>query len=92
MQHVFRARFPYEVKWEPVFHNRLRMATMHFGGRRLLRVMERLKKYDEFAAAAVRLLAGDLAAAPLRVADARRRYDDDWFFDRFPNGTPIRAL
>lgn len=84
VQHAFRARFPYEVKWEPVLHNRLRMATMHFGGRRLLRVMERLKKYDEFAAASVRLLTGDLAARRSAL-HARRRYDDDWFFDRFPN-------
>ena len=35
LQHAFRARFPYEVKWEPVLHNRLRLATMHFGPRRL---------------------------------------------------------
>jgi glycosyltransferase involved in cell wall biosynthesis len=84
VQHAFRARFPYEVKWEPVLHNRLRLATMHFGSRRLVRVVERLKRYDEFAAASVRLLTGDLAA---RASTLRgmRRYDDDWFFGRFPN-------
>ena len=27
VQHAFRARFPYEVKWEPVLHNRLRLAS-----------------------------------------------------------------
>ena len=84
VQHDFRARFPYEVKWEPVLHNRLRLASIHFGPRRLRRVVERLKKHSEFAAASVRLLTGDLAA---RVSALRslRRYDDDWFFGKFPN-------
>ncbi len=84
IQHAFRARFPYEVKWEPVLHNRFRLATLHFGARRLLRVVERLKPYDEFAAASVRLLVGDLAARTMQLRALRRR-DDDWFFDRFRN-------
>jgi GT2 family glycosyltransferase len=84
VQHAFRARFPYEVKWEPVLHNRLRLATLHFGPRRLQRVVERLKRYDEFAAASVRLLTGDLAARASKVRSLRR-YDDDWFFAKFPN-------
>jgi GT2 family glycosyltransferase len=68
VQHAFRAKFPYEVKWEPVLHNRFRLATVHFGPRRLQRVVERLKKYDEFAAASVRLLTGDLAAQSAKRA------------------------
>ncbi len=84
VQHAFRARFPYEVKWEPVLHNRFRLASLHFGPRRLLRVVERLKRYDEFAAASVRLLSGDLAARAIEVR-ALRRYDDDWFFSKFKN-------
>ena len=84
VQHAFRAQFPYEVKWEPVLHNRLRLASTHFGPRRLLRVVDRLKQYDEFAAASVRLLTGDLAARTSALRSARR-YDDDWFFGKFPN-------
>jgi len=84
VQHAFRAQFPYQVKWEPVLHNRFRLAAMHFGPRRLLRVIERLKHYDEFAAAGVRLLTGDLGARTMEIR-ARRRHDDDWFFDRFPH-------
>ncbi len=82
VQHAFRARFPYEVKWEPILHNRFRMASLHFGPSRLQRVVERLKQYDEFAAASVRLLSGDLAVRSTELR-SRRRYDDDWFFDRF---------
>ncbi|MGB7761383.1 MAG: glycosyltransferase [Bryobacteraceae bacterium] len=84
VQHAFRAQFPYEVKWEPVLHNRLRLASTHFGPRRLLRVVDRLKQYDEFAAAGVRLLTGDLAGRTSTIR-AARRYDDDWFFGKFPN-------
>jgi glycosyltransferase involved in cell wall biosynthesis len=84
VQHAFRAKFPYEVKWEPVLHNRFRMAALHFGPRRLLRVVERLKQYDEFAAASVRLLSGDLAARTIELRSLRR-HDDDWFFSRFKN-------
>jgi len=84
VQHAFRARFPYEVKWEPVLHNRFRLASIHFGPRRLLRVVERLKQYDEFAAASVRLLSGDLAPRSTQLRSLRR-YDDDWFFNKFPN-------
>jgi GT2 family glycosyltransferase len=60
------------------------MASIHFGPRRLLRVVERLKQYDEFAAASVRLLSGDLGVRSMQVRSLRRR-DDDWFFDRFKN-------
>ncbi len=82
VQHAFRARFPYEVKWEPVLHNRFRLATLHFGPRRLHRVVDRLKRYDEFAAASVRLLTGDVAARSIEMR-GQRRHDDDWFFGRF---------
>ncbi len=83
VQHAFRAHFPYEVKWEPVLHNKLRLASTHFGPRRLQCVVDRLKHHDEFAAASVRLLTGDLAARTSTVR-TQRRYDDDWFFARFP--------
>lgn len=83
LQHAFRARFPYEVKWEPVLHNRMRLASVHFGPQRLARVLQRLKQYDEFAAASARLLTGDLGARQSLVR-AQRRFDDDWFFERFP--------
>jgi hypothetical protein len=82
VEHAFRQQFPYEVKWEPVLHNRLRLASIHFGSSRLKRVVERLKQYDDFAAASSRLLCGDLA---VRVTEQQRdrRFDDDWFFGKF---------
>lgn len=85
--HAFRAKFPYEVKWGPVLHNRLRLASVHFGPQRLAAVLQRLKQYDEFAEAGARLLGGDLGARCARMR-AGRRFDDDWFFARFPMGIP----
>ncbi len=82
MEHAFRPQFPYEVKWEPVLHNRLRLASAHFGTGRLHRVVERLKQYNEFGAASARLLAGDLGAHVSKMREARR-FDDDWFFGKF---------
>ncbi len=84
VRHAFRARFPYEVKWEPILHNRLRLASTHLGSRRLVRVVDRLKQYDEFAAASVRLLTGDMATRSSKLR-ASRIHDDDWFFERFRN-------
>jgi GT2 family glycosyltransferase len=82
VEHYFRPRYPYEVTWEPVIHNRLRLAALHFGPERRHRVMERLKQYTEFRAASARLEAGDVAT---RASTQRRlrRYDDDWFFRKF---------
>ena len=84
VEHTFRAHFPYEVNWEPILHNRFRLACLHFGPKRLLRVVERLKQYDEFAAASVRLLSGDLGTRTMQMR-AQQRRDDDWFFSRFQN-------
>ncbi|HTS71733.1 MAG TPA: glycosyltransferase [Terriglobia bacterium] len=82
VEHYFRPRYPYEVTWEPVLHNKLRLANVHFGVERRNRVVERLKQYKEFRAANERLAAGDVAtrASTLR---GLRRYDDDWFFHKF---------
>ncbi len=82
VEHAFRSQFPYEVKWEPVLHNRLRLATVHFRPGRLNRIIERLKQYDDFSAASARLLAGDLGARVSRM-QRKRRFDDDWFFAKF---------
>jgi glycosyltransferase involved in cell wall biosynthesis len=82
IQHAFRAQFPYQVKWAPVLHNRLRLASVHFGARRLARVLDRLKPYNEFAEAAARLLVGDIGDRCSRIRAVRQRHDDS-FFQRF---------
>ena len=82
VEHFFRPRYPYDVGWEPVLHNKLRLANVHFGPERLGRVEERLKQYAAFRAASARLAAGDVEARASRMRSLRR-YDDDWFFRKF---------
>ncbi len=82
VEHFFRPRYPYEVGWEPVLHNKLRLATIHFGPERRRRVVERLTQYAAFPAARARLAAGDVEDRAYWM-HAERRFDDDWFFDRF---------
>jgi GT2 family glycosyltransferase len=80
--HFFRKERPYRVEWEAVLYNKLRLAAIHFGDERRQRVAERLKSNGAFPAALTRLDASDAAVRRSRL-DALRRYDDDWFFDKF---------
>jgi GT2 family glycosyltransferase len=80
--HLFRSAHPYAVNWEAMLHNILRVTMLHFGDARTERVVEALRTNAAFPAAFARLAQGDTwqRRAALR---AQRRYDDDWFFERF---------
>jgi glycosyltransferase involved in cell wall biosynthesis len=82
VEHYFRARHPYEVPWEPVLYNKLRLATVHFSPERLALVEERLSRFPGFQAARERLAASDVQARASKVRSLRR-YDDAWFFSKF---------
>ncbi len=80
--HLFRDRHPYELRWETVLHNRLRLALVHFDQRRIARVVEALHAHCGFAGAVA--LAADSDVLTRRAAmTGRRQRDADWFFDRF---------
>jgi GT2 family glycosyltransferase len=80
--HQFREQIPYPVNWRTVLHNRLRMAFLHLSDSRKVRVRKALEEYPDFPAALASASNSDMT---LRRADlmARRKRDDDWFFDRF---------
>jgi GT2 family glycosyltransferase len=80
--HVFRRHFPYPVDAETALHNKLRMAAVHFGRRRLGQVVSALQGSGGFASAMARLLDGDFAERR-RLVRRERRHDDDWFCERF---------
>ncbi len=80
--HLFRRVRPYRVEWEAVLYNKLRLATVHFNSERRRRVMEQLKSNGAFAAALARLESSDVEVRSSQLR-AFRRYDDDWFFERF---------
>lgn len=80
--HLFRPSFPYQVDWESVVHNSLRLGGVHLGRERLARLVASLAGQPAFPAALARLLDGD-AGSRRSALRARRRHDDSWFFDRF---------
>ena len=75
--HLFRLRHPYEVEWEEVLHNRLRMALAHFSARRVSLAVEALREQYGFSRAWEQARAGDVSGR--RQA---RLHDDDWYFEQ----------
>lgn len=80
--HLFRSAHPYPVPWDAMLHNVLRLAVVHFGPERTARVAGALARNDAFPAAFARLAASDAWQRRAAVR-AARRYDDDWFCERF---------
>lgn len=80
--HLFRDRHPYAIDWAGILHNQLRLAFVHFGAARIARVVERLKRFGDFAAACA-LLAGSDVNQRRAAIRAARQYDDDVYFARF---------
>jgi GT2 family glycosyltransferase len=80
--HRFRNRFPYEIDWELVLHNKLRLGSVHFGRARLARLVGALARSQAFPAAFARLLDSDVWDRRAQVRRQRAR-DEDWFFERF---------
>jgi GT2 family glycosyltransferase len=80
--HLFRERHPYELRWETVLHNRLRLALVHLDRRRIASAVEALRSHPGFAGAVALLADSDVLARRTEMA-ARRRYYADWYFERF---------
>jgi GT2 family glycosyltransferase len=80
--HLFRRQRPSRVEWEAALYNKLRLATVHFGPGRRRQVIERLKQNGAFSAALARLDSSDTEARRSQL-QLLRRYDDDWFFQKF---------
>jgi hypothetical protein len=80
--HHFPKERPYRVEWEMVLYNKLRLAAIHFGPERERRVLERLRQNGELWKAMARLASSDVDMRRSQM-QALRRYDDDWFFQRF---------
>lgn len=80
--HLFRPNFPFEVSWELVFHNNLRMGTIHLTEGRLRRLVAALSKMGAFPAAMVRVVESDVWNKRDDFR-ARRLRDSDSFFERF---------
>ena len=80
--HLFRPAFPYEVDWASTMHNRLRLSTVHLGQRALEVVVAHHAGFPAFGESWARLMVSDVWAQRDHVR-AIRRFDGDWFIDRF---------
>jgi glycosyltransferase involved in cell wall biosynthesis len=80
--HKFRKRSPYHVGWPEFLFNRLRLAFVHFGPKRLGRVVASLRSYPGFGEALALLADSDIAQRRLEL-QARRVRDDNWYCNRF---------
>jgi GT2 family glycosyltransferase len=80
--HLFRTVTPFPARWAAVLHNRLRTALVHFRPDRVERVVRALRAYDAFPTAVAMLLESDVHARR-RHLEGQRRFDDEWFFERF---------
>jgi GT2 family glycosyltransferase len=73
----------YQTNWEILLHNTLRLAVIHLGANRIRRVVEHRVRDSSFPAAFARLAVSDVWVRRSEIQNTRK-YDDDWFFRRFP--------
>ncbi len=79
--HVFRKSHPYQVNWEYVYFNMLRMAYSHFNEERIAKC-RKLIKYCDPDQIESSVLASGVIEQRKQYFD-RRKYDDDWFMNKF---------
>jgi GT2 family glycosyltransferase len=84
VRHLFRPRFPYPFELSWMYHNILRVATVHFGPDRLRRALGHYMRGGGSACVEgmAALLTSD-AARRRQLIDQVRKRDDEWFFRRF---------
>ena len=80
--HQFHDQIPYAVSWRTLVHNRLRMAFLHLSDSRRDRVVRALETYPAFSSALALLGRSDVTSRRAALM-ARRKHDDEWFFQRF---------
>jgi GT2 family glycosyltransferase len=82
--HLDRSGFNpyYQLDWEEGLHNTLRLAFLHFGRKRLQRVLQFYAADPTFPASMSRLATGNMWEVRRRI-HARRTFDDEWYFGNF---------
>jgi GT2 family glycosyltransferase len=72
----------YQRDWKTGVHNVLRLAFVHFGPRRIRRVVGHYARDKALPVAISRLVTSDVWDRRRRIHRSRR-FDDDWYFHRF---------
>jgi glycosyltransferase involved in cell wall biosynthesis len=79
--HLFRESHPYRISWEHIYYNFMRMAYSHFSEERIQRC-KKLITYvnaDHIESQVVK----DGVMEQRHKYFSRRKYNDDWFMERF---------
>lgn len=82
VSHLFRSKFPYPVSWSNTVYNKLRIVHAHFNPTRMERSIAALKSLPDFNQAYDMLQDSDIENRRQDLIQMRK-YDDQWFFDKF---------
>lgn len=82
VSHLFRPRHPYQVDWAEVLYNLLRTVYAHFSQERTDRVIAALRSFPGFRKSLDQVHRSDIWDWK-RVLDQKRRFNDEWFFQKF---------
>ncbi|MGF7185256.1 glycosyltransferase involved in cell wall biosynthesis [Desulfitispora alkaliphila] len=82
VEHVFRTKHPYKVKYEDIDYNLLWMAICHFNRRRLLQVVNKVAKRGTLSNNLFELDKANVWGKREELLKKRKR-TDDWYFDKF---------
>jgi GT2 family glycosyltransferase len=80
--HCFRKTPPYAVEGVEFIYNRLRMAVSHFKETRTAKLINLIKDKVDISFLFTKVLFSD-SIGQRKDYIARRKHDDDWFFDTF---------
>lgn len=81
--HKFKKTKPYRVSSDNITYNYLRLAFKHFNENRIINVLDNAKHAQNFGKILVDILGSDVWEKRLNL-QSKRRYDDEWFFNTFP--------
>jgi glycosyltransferase involved in cell wall biosynthesis len=79
--HIFRPQAPFELKWDHINYNSLRMAMLHLNYGRVIKLAQRLK-YSSKTKLMAELLQSDILEKRA-LYEQKRKYDDDWYMKKF---------
>ncbi|MCL5781297.1 MAG: glycosyltransferase [Firmicutes bacterium] len=83
IKHYFRSRHPYPITMEEYAYNAMRLAFSHFNPRRLGNVMNMFSDLKNFGQLVSEILFESDVLEQRRHYFQRRKYDDDWFMEKF---------
>ncbi|MFD2443233.1 glycosyltransferase [Bacillus sp. CGMCC 1.16607] len=79
--HIFRPQAPFELNWDHINYNLLRMALLHLDFKRVIKLSNLIKHSNKTKLMAEVLLSDILEKRA--IYEKKRKHDDNWFMDKF---------